>query len=90
MEGKNTTLEEENKEKKEGEKTKRVGWARVVPLGVCRYISGPLSGTRQKGCRAERKGGSRGREKEKKEARGRFNNFWWREEAAGAGGKCIE
>lgn len=43
---------------------------RGVPLGVCCYISSPLSGTRQKGCRAERNRGSRAKKKQKKEARG--------------------
>lgn len=43
---------------------------RGVPLGVRCYISSPLSGTRQKGCRAERNGGRREEEKQKKGVRG--------------------
>ncbi len=36
------------------EKNRLAGWVRGVPLGACCYISSPLSGTRQKGCRVER------------------------------------
>lgn len=42
---------------------------RGVPLGARCYISSPLSGTRQKGCRAAWNGGS-GAEEKQKEARG--------------------
>lgn len=42
---------------------------RGVPLGVCCYISSPFSGTRQKGCRPERNGGRRGKEKRKEGVR---------------------
>lgn len=50
---------------------RRAGWLaeRGVPLGVGCYISSPLSGRRQKGCRAERDEGKRGEEKQKKMAR---------------------
>lgn len=52
---------------------RRTGWLgerrRGVPLGVWCYISSPLSGTRQKGCRAERNGGRR-EEKQRKGVRG--------------------
>ena len=60
-----------------------------VPLGVCCYISSPLSGTRQKGCRAERNGGRRGKRETEEGVERRFNNLrmeeegeWMREENA--------
>lgn len=55
---------------------------RGVPLGVRRYISSPLSGTRQKGCRAARNGGRRGETEE--EGEGRYNNL------VGGGGRVRE
>lgn len=49
----------------EGGGVRRGGWLgerrRGVPLGARRYISSPLSGTRQKGCGAETDGGKRRR-----------------------------
>lgn len=63
---------------------------RGVPLGVRCYISSPLSGTRQKGCRAERNGGRRGEEKQKKGVREDLITCSSGRREMGEGGKCIE
>lgn len=70
----------------EGEE--QAGWVRRVPLGVCCYISSPLSRTRQKGCRAERNGGRRGERKQKKGVRGDLITYGGGG-VMGEEGKCI-
>lgn len=57
---------------------------REVPLGAGCYISRTLSGTRQKGCRAGKKG-KKGKRRRGEVGEGRFNNLgWWKE------GECVE
>lgn len=64
---------------------------RGVPLGVCCYISSPLSGTRQKGCRAERNGGRRREEKQKGvRGGGDLISYGRGRRAVVEGGKCTE
>lgn len=62
---------------------------RGVPLGVRCYISSPLSGTRQKGCRAERNGGRRGEEKQKKGVRGDLITYGSGRRGMGEGGNAL-
>lgn len=65
------TPEKEDKVRQKEKKEDLKGdWVRGVPLGVCSYISSPLSGTRQKGCRAERNGEGKRKEKQYEEVRG--------------------
>lgn len=62
---------------------------RGVPLGARCYISSPLSGTRQKGCRAVWNGGSRVEEKQK-EARGDLITYGGGSRVWVGGGKDAE
>lgn len=57
---------------------------REAPPGPRCYISGPLSGTGQRGWRAKRKGG-RGAKDRGGGGERRFNNLWWEEMACQRG-----